>query len=77
MSPGTAKKKQAWKASTEQGEQSIKVVPKAVSLHVRLDAAQPQSAHLEMRQELPDSKQTILTAVNYEKNLFCSFKTKL
>ena len=26
MSPGTAKKKQAWKASTEQGEQSVTAV---------------------------------------------------
>ena len=31
MSPGTAKKKQAWEASTEQ-EQSVTVVPRAVSL---------------------------------------------
>lgn len=33
MSPGTAKKKQAWKASTEQGEQSVTAVPRAVSSH--------------------------------------------
>ena len=28
MSPGTAKKKQAWKASTEQGQQSVTAVPR-------------------------------------------------
>lgn len=33
--------------------------------HVTFDAV---SAHLEMRQELTESKQTVLTAVNYEKN---------